>query len=323
MVQSGLPRSTTFLAGSPLRLGMQGEADEPVKLGVQETLRYLSPPAIVMGISLVLTWLVLASNPTSYQFTVPSLATLIDNLLVTAIIGLIGGVATGATFLIFRRGGEVLSRIVVAVFVSPVFFLLTVFLGETVLLLLFFGARNSLSLSIIAFVSIFFAAISVVFILSDVLGPTGRNFVFTLYGLILAVFLGTSFAWYSSLAVMGVLAAEDTLFAAKLGPTIVNADPHRQVRSAFAFVVGPMVIGIGDLVVAGALAAYSLRFFGWLIALLTAIAVLIGCFINVRLVARRPNRVIPGLPIPLLCALVPILLSLLRITLLALSLPIP
>lgn len=319
----GLPRSTTFLAGSPLRVDMQDGADAPVRLGVQRTLYYLSPPAIVMGISLVLTSLVIASNPFLYQFTLPTLAALIENLLVTAVIALIGGVATAATFVIFRRGGELLSRIVVAVFISPVFFLLTVFLGETVLLLLFFQGRNSISLSIIAFASIFFAAISVVLILSDALGSSGRNLVFTIYGLILGVFLGTSFTWYSSLAVMGVLAAEDTLFATRLGPTIVDADPHRQVQSAFAFVVGPMVIGIGDLVVAGALVAYSLRFFGWVIALLTAIAVLVGCFINVRVVARRPNHVIPGLPIPLLCALVPILLSLLRITLLALSLPVP
>jgi hypothetical protein len=312
-----------FLAGSLFRLGMQDGADAPVKLGVQQTLHYLSPPAVVMAISLVLTSLVITSNPFLYQFTLPTLAALIENLLVTAVIALIGGLATAATFLVFRRGGELLSRLVVAVFVSPVFFLLIVFVGETVLLLLFFQGHSQLSLSIITFASIFFAAISVVLILSDALGASGRNLVFTIYGLILGVFLGTSFTWYSSLAVMGVLAAEDTLFATKLGPTIVDADPHRQVRSAFVFVVGSMVIGIGDLVVAGALVAYSLRFFGWIIAILTAVAVLVGCSINVRIVARRPNRAIPGLPIPLLCALVPILLSLLRITLLALSLPVP
>ena len=302
---------------------MQDGADAPVKLGVQQTLHYLSPPAIVMAISLVLTSLVITSNPFLYQFTLPTLAMLIENLLVTAMIAVIGGAATLATFVIFRRGGELLSRLVVAVFLSPVFFLLIVFVGETVLLLLFFQGHNQLSLSIITFASIFFASISVVLILSDALGASGRNLIFTLYGLILGVFLGTSFTWYSSLAVMGVLAAEDTLFATKLGPTVVDADPHRQVRSAFVFVVGPLVIGIGDLVVAGALVAYSLRFFGWIIAILTAVAVLVGCFINVRIVARRPNRVIPGLPIPLLCALVPILLSLLRITLLALALPVP
>jgi hypothetical protein len=302
---------------------MRDQPEAPVKLGVKQTLQYLSPPTVVMGISLVLTWLVVASDPFLYRFTLPTLSDLIGNLLVTLVIGLIGGIATAATFIIFRHGGERLSRLVVAVFISPVFFLLTVFIGEAVMLLLFFEGRSSLSLSIVAFTSIFFAAISVVLILSDALGPSGRNFIFSVYGLILAVFLGTTFTWYSSLAVMGVLAVEDTLFATKLGPTIVEADPRRHVQSAFAFRVGPMVIGIGDLVVAGALVAYSLRFFGWLMALLTAIAVLVGCAINVRIVARRPNRVIPGLPIPLLCALAPILFSLLRITLLALSVPVP
>jgi hypothetical protein len=297
---------------------MPDEAQLPVKLGWRKTLLYLSPPALAMLVSLILTALVVSNNPFLYPFTLPSLPELIENLLVTAVIAVIGGLATVATFMIFRRGGEFLTRVVIAVFVSPIFFLLIVFLGETILLVLFFQGRNSLSLSIIAFASIFFASISVVLILSDALGSSGRNTIFTMYGLILGVFLGCTFTWYSSLAVMGVLAAEDTLFAAKLGPSIVDADPHTQVRSAFAFVVGPMVIGIGDLVVAAALVAYSLRFFGWTIAALTTIAVMIGCFINVRIVARRPNRVIPGLPIPLLCALVPILLSLAQVTLLAL-----
>lgn len=267
-----------------------------------------------MLVSLALTSLVIGSDRFLYPFALPTAAALMESLLGTLIIALVGGAATAATFLIFRRGGELLSRIVMAVFLSPVFFLLIVFLGEVILLVLFFQSQRTLFFSLIAFASIFFASLSVVLILTDAVGIAGRNAIFTLYGLILAVFLGSSFSWYSSLAVLGVLAAEDALFAAKLGPSIVEADPHRQARSAFAFAIGPMVIGIGDLVVAGALVAYSLRFFGWLVAALTGVAVLIGCAINTGIVARRPNRVIPGIPIPLLCALVPISISLFQLT---------
>jgi hypothetical protein len=273
-----------------------------------------------MLVSLGLTSLVIASNPFLYRFALPTPALLMESLVGTLIIAVVGGAATAATFLVFRRGGEVLSRIVMAIFLSPVFFLLIVFVGETILLLLVFQGQRTLYFSLIAFGSIFFASLSIVLILSDAVGITGRNAIFAFYGLILAVFLGCSFSWYSSLAVLGVLAAEDTLFAAKLGPSIVKADPRRQARSAFAFAVGPVVIGVGDLVVAGALVAYSLRFFGWLVAALTAVAVLIGCAINTAIAARQPDRVIPGLPIPLLCALVPISASLLQLTALTITL---
>jgi hypothetical protein len=82
-----------------------------------------------------------------------------------------------------------------------------------------------------------------------------------------------------------------------------------------------MMIGIGDIVIYSALAAYAVRFFGPLVGLYTIVAVIIGCIINTRLVARNPNRILPGLPIPLLCALVPILFSLYQITVLGLMLP--
>jgi hypothetical protein len=282
-------------------------------------LQALYAPILAMIASLILSFLVISSNPFLYQFRLPNAAVLAESLLVVAIIGLVGGAATLITFFIFRRGGELLHRIVIAVFVSPIFFLLTVFIGEAILLLIFFQGMTNLVLSFLAMASIFFASMSVILILSDAIGTTGRNVIFTMYGIILGVFLGTNFTWYSSLALLAVLAAEDTLFATKLGPTIVEADPKQHARTAFTFVVGPIVIGIGDLVVYAALVAYSFRFFGWIPAWITIFAILIGCLLNTIVVSLRPNKVIPGLPIPLLCALVPILISLTHITLLGLG----
>ncbi len=283
-------------------------------------LRSLYPPTLAMVASLILSFLVISSNPLLYQFQLPNIVILSESLLIVAIIGLVGGVATLITFFIFKRGGEFLHRIIIAVFVSPIFFLLTIFIGEAILLLIFFQGMTNLLLSFLAMGSIFFASMSVILILSDVLGTTGRNVIFTMYGIILGVFLGTNFTWYSSLALMAVLAAEDTLFATKLGPTMVEADPKQHARSAFTFVVGPIIIGIGDLVVYAALVAYSFRFFGWIPAWITIFALLIGCLLNTVVVSLRPNKVIPGLPIPLLCALVPILFSLAHVTLLGLGL---
>ncbi|MFX1562898.1 MAG: hypothetical protein ACFFDP_06285 [Promethearchaeota archaeon] len=277
-------------------------------------------PGLAMILSLILTSLVIASNPSVYAFVFPNEVALIEGLIVILIIGVVGGVATLITFFVFRRGGELLNRVIIAVFVSPVFFLLTIFIGQAILLLLFFQGMTNLHISLIAMASIFFSAMSLVLIFTDALSPTFRNVVFTIYGLILGVFIGCNLSWYASLALLIVLAAEDTLFATKLGETIVEADPRQHARSAFAFMIGPIMIGIGDLVVYAALTAYSLRFFGWNIAYITMGAILVGCFINGYLIVRQPNRVIPGLPIPLICALVPILISLSQITLMGMGL---
>ena len=151
-----------------------------------------------------------------------------------------------------------------------------------------------------------FSAFSMVFIFTDALGPGARNGLFTVYGVILGVFLGVNFTWYISLMLLVILAVQDTLFAMRLGPVIVDADISRHARSAFTFVVGPMIIGVGDLIVYASLVAFSLRYIGWTFTLFTFIAVLIGCLVNTQIVAKYPNKAIPGLPIPLLIALIPI-----------------
>ncbi len=282
-------------------------------------IRSLFPPVLAMILSILLTSMIIASNPPLYAFVFPDAAELTEGLLVIVLIGVIGGIATLITFKVFQHGGELLNRIVIAVFVSPVFFLLTIFVGQAILLLLFFQGMNNLHYSFIAMASIFFSSMSLVLIFTDALSPSFRNVVFTIYGLILGVFIGCSLSWYASLALLIVLGAEDTLFATRLGKTIVEADPHQHARAAFAFMVGPIMIGIGDLVVYAALVAYALRFFGWTIAYVTMFTILIGCIINAHLVSRRPNRVLPGLPIPLICAFVPILFSLTQFILLGMG----
>ena len=284
---------------------------------------YLMLPVLSMAVSLLITWLVVSGNPYLYRITLPNLGTLIEGLLFMAVIGVVGGIATAITFYTFKRGGEVFNRLLIGAFLSPVFFLLCIFVGETLLLILTFKAPNQFFLSVISMASIFFAMLSVALIMTDALGPGGRNFVFSVYGIILGVFLCLSFPWFSSLSLIAVLAAADTFFARKLGPLVIEADPHSHSRSAFVFVIGDMVIGIGDLIIYSALVSFALRFFGPLIALYTLVAVVIGCIINTQIVARNPNRILPGLPIPLLCALVPILFSLYQVTVLGLMLSVP
>ena len=279
--------------------------ESSVLLSWSDRLRYLYPPIVAMIFSLFIAYIVLIANPLFFIGGPPSTDP-VESFLVLLAIGLIGGAATLATYLVFQHGSEWMHRVLIAAFVSPLFFILTVFMGQALFLILIYRGLTNLHLSFIALASIMFSAFSMVFIFTDALGPGARNGLFTVYGVILGVFLGVNFTWYISLILLIILAVQDTLFAMKLGPVIVDADISRHARSAFTFVVGPMVIGVGDLIVYASLVAFSLRYLGWTFSGLTFIAVLIGCLINTQIVAKYPNKAIPGLPIPLMLAIVPI-----------------
>ncbi|MFX0168775.1 MAG: hypothetical protein ACFE89_05365 [Candidatus Hodarchaeota archaeon] len=279
--------------------------ESAVHLTWSERLRYLYPPIIAMIFSLFIAYIILLANPLFF-ISVPPSADPFESLLVLLVIALIGGAATLATFMVFQHGNEWLHRVLIAAFVSPLFFILTVFMGQALFLILIYPGLTNLHLSLIAMASIMFSAFSMVFIFTDALGPGARNGLFTVYGVILGVFLGVNFTWYISITLLGILAVQDVLFAMKLGPIIIDADLKRHARSAFTFAVGPMVIGVGDLIVYASLVAFSLRYLGWILTGWTFIAILIGCLFNTQIVARYPNKAIPGLPLPLICALVPI-----------------
>ncbi len=278
-------------------------------------LRYLYSPFLSMLFSLFITAIVIISNPYLEVGIFPPTINLFESLIVLLIIAVTGGLATFATFLIFQRGSEKLHRVIIAAFVSPLFFILTVFMGQAIFLVLVFQGLTNLHLSLLAMASIMFSAFAIIFIFSDALGVTARNVLFTIYGIILGVFIAVNFTWLISLALLIILAIQDLIFAIRLGPAIVVADPKRHARTAFTFVVGPLIIGVGDLIVYAALVSYALRYISWAFAILTLIAVIIGCIINTQIVVKRPNQAIPGLPVPLICALIPISIGLTLISL--------
>lgn len=283
--------------------------------------RYLTPPFLSMVFSLFISYLVIIANPLLGPGIFPIITDLFESLLILLIIGIVGSLATFGTYLVFQRGSEALHRLLIAAFISPLFFILTVFIGQAILLLLLFQGLNFLHLSLLALASIMFSAFAIVFIFTDAIGMTGRNVLFSGYGIILGVFLAVNFTWLISLAILIILAIQDTFFALRLGPTIIEADPRQHARSAFTFVIGPLVIGVGDLIVYAALVAYALRYLGWLFAGLTFFAIIIGCLINTQIVAKFPNKAIPGLPVPLICALIPLGIGLVMVLSLGFVIP--
>ncbi|MFX1317945.1 MAG: hypothetical protein ACFE9D_01180 [Promethearchaeota archaeon] len=304
--------------------GKQGqfEMDQvKVRLSWRERLYYITLPIFSMVFSLLIAYLVILANPLLQPGIFPPTMDVFQTLLVLFVIGFTGGLATFFTFLIFQRGSERVHRILIAAFVSPLFFILTVFIGQAIFLLLLFQGLSFLHLSLLALASIMFSAFSIVFIFTDALGELARNILFAGYGIILGVFLAVNFTWVISLAILLILAAQDTFFAIRLGPTMIEADRKHHVRTAFTFVIGPLVMGVGDLIVYAALVAYAFRYLGWFFSGLAFVAITIGCLLNTQIVARYPNRAIPGLPVPMICALVPIGIGLFMVV--SLGIPIP
>ncbi len=294
-----------------------------VFLSWRRRLQYLYPIILAMVFSLAITYLVISTNPLLNPGILPPITSPIDTLIILSVIGLAGGLATLATFYVFQHGSETIHRILIAAFVSPLFFILTVFIGQAILLLLLFQGLNSLHLSLLALASIMFSVFSLVFIFTDALGSTARNVLFVFYGIILGVFLAVNFTSIISLAILIILAIQDTIFAVKLGPAMVDVDRKAQARSAFTFVIGPLIIGVGDLIVYAALVSYALRYFGWLFSGVTLVVILIGCLINTQIVVKRPNQAIPGLPVPMICALIPIGIGLAMFFIIGVPIPFP
>ena len=292
-----------------------------VRLGWRERLYYITLPILSMVFSLFITYLVILANPLLEPGIFPPITNVLETLLILFIIGFAGGLATFITFLIFQRGSERIHRILIAAFVSPLFFILTVFIGQAIFLLLLFQGLNFLHLSLLALASIMFSAFSIVFIFTDAIGGVARNILFAGYGIILGVFLAVNFTWIISLAILLILAVQDTFFAIRLGPTMIEADRKQHARTAFTFVIGPLVMGVGDLIVYAALVAYAFRYLGWFLSGWTFLAIAIGCLINTKIVAHFPNKAIPGLPIPMICALVPVGIGLLMVVFLAIPIP--
>ncbi|MFX1475120.1 MAG: hypothetical protein ACFFCO_06575 [Promethearchaeota archaeon] len=114
--------------------------DDKVDLGLRQTLVYLILPALAMLISFLITSLVVTANPYLYGITLPTREGLIEEVISMLVIGIVGAIATAATFLAFKRGGELLDRLIIGAFLSPVFFLLCIFLGQSRLLILSFQA---------------------------------------------------------------------------------------------------------------------------------------------------------------------------------------
>ena len=213
-------------------------------------------------------------------------------------------------FVLEHRSMQARKAVATAV-AAPVFLFSSVFLGQTILLVLFKGANelNLLIYGIISFGSIAFSMFSLVLIVADVAPTSLKNMFVIIYGGSFGTFLGMVVPTSTMLVVIPAIIFEDWFLTkrvlAKKKPEAWTGDPfkHTQVETKSA------TIGFGDFIVYALLAAHTLSYFPlfvWICSLSLAIA---GMSVNVYLFASE-DKVIPAIPLPAVLAIFPWLVHL-------------
>lgn len=208
-------------------------------------------------------------------------------------------------FILERRSMEARKAVATAV-AAPVFLFSSVFLGQTILLVLFKGANqlNLLIYGIISFGSIAFSMFSLVLIVADVAPTSLKNMFVIIYGGSFGTFLGMVVPTSTMLVVIPAIIFEDWFLTkrilSKKKPESWTGDPfrHTQVETRSA------TIGFGDFIVYALLASHALSYFPMFVWICSLALAITGMSVNVYLLASE-DRVIPAIPIPAFLALFP------------------
>jgi hypothetical protein len=206
-------------------------------------------------------------------------------------------------------------RALTAAVAAPVFLFSSVFLGQTILLVLFKGANqlNLLVYGLISFGSIGFSMFSLVLIVADVAPRYLKNMFVIIYGGSYGTFLGMVVPTYTMLVIIPAIILEDWFLTsyvlAKKKPEDWTSDPfkHTQVEMSSA------TIGFGDFIVYALLVAHALSYFPIFVWICSFILAITGMTVNVYILAKQ-ERILPAIPLPAILAVFPWLVHIVTLT---------
>lgn len=221
-----------------------------------------------------------------------------------------------AMFYTMKRKGKTAKKLMIAFVVSPMLYFVFLFLGQSFLLILFKGSDNIFQ-GLISMLSLGVAMLSLAMILMDAIPPSLKNIFVAFYGSIFGIFLGIIMVTSTMFVLTISLIAEDFLLT-RFSPVAEEAvmsgrigeDPFDYTRIKSEGVA----VGVGDYVALSLLSAHSVVYFPfhvWTMSLLLGLA---GVAINVLVLARE-GKILPGIPVPALLAIVPWILHLLALAL--------
>ena len=239
----------------------------------------------------------------SGSFLVPSHPTPIppgmslSELIISTIASVVLGVLVVFFMYLLINKRKKIENLVVATIMSPIIFITTVFLGNTLLLILFKGATpNPLFYMVVAFISIYFTLFSFAFILTDTLPYNLRNIFVIAYSSIFGTFLGISLPTITMVVILVVLILEDYLLLSKM-PHIDRDDTKYDPYSYIRITLKSIVMGGGDFIVYSIVSSHTMLYFGVFLWLITVFLLIFGIWFSLKYL-QKGNLYIPALPVP-------------------------
>ena len=251
--------------------------------------------AAIMESSLIGQIIAESPNLTPTQFVVQASVSVVMSLAVVL-----------SLFWVINKQGRAGRKFVVTFIVSPILFFVSIFIGQTFLLILFKGATNPLQ-GLVLFLSLAVSMLSIVLIIIDAFPPVLRNLFVAFYGSMFGIFMGVTIITSSMLVLVLSLVVED-YFLTKHSPAAkaatlegkIGKDPFDYTRIQSKRVA----VGVGDYVAFSLIASHAFLFFPIYVWMMSVSLAFVGVIINVTVLVEE-GKILPAIPLPALLAIFP------------------
>ena len=231
---------------------------------------------------------------------------------------LLGGTIVFLLFWVLQRRGRGARKLVVAFVASPILFLVSMFLSQSLLLTLFKDATDAFH-GIVLILSMGVSMLSIVLIIIDALPPQLRNLYVAFYSSIFGIFMGITMITSTMFVLILAIILED-FFLTKFSPAAhsetmsgrITSDPfdYARIQSESA------TVGAGDFITFALISAHSYVYFPSFVWAASILMCLLGIVINVTVIAKE-GEILPAIPLPALLALFPWVVHLVTLALIA------
>jgi len=219
---------------------------------------------------------------------------------------LLGGTVVFLLFWVLQRREQGARKLVVAFVASPILFFVSMFLGQSLLLVLFKGTTSVVQ-GIVLLVSLAVSMLSIVLIIIDAIPHMLRNLYVAFYSSIFGIFMGITMITSTMFVLIMAIILEDfflTRFSPAAHPVTISrriaSDPFDYARIQSESVA----VGAGDFITFALISAHTFVYFPSFVWAASILMCLLGIVINVTVIAKE-GEMLPAIPLPALLALFP------------------
>lgn len=257
-------------------------------------------------IGAILSWSVISSASIGQIISESRNFTLLELIIMGVVQSVLGVFVVLTLFYLLSRKSRGVQKIAVAFIVSPILFLVYLFLGQSILILLFKGTNDPFQ-GVLLVLTLGISILSIVLIMIDAIAPTIRNLFVAFYGSTFGTFLGLTTVTASMSILIFSLIVED-FFLTKYNPIVedesmdskIGSDPFDYTRIESESIV----IGVGDFVAFSLIAAHTVAYFPLFVTVLSILMMFAGIIINISILSKE-GEILPAIPLPAILAVVP------------------